>query len=326
MRVLIIGGTRFIGRRITERLVARGDEVLVVHRGLGEPVDWVRCEHAHVPRRDFFRIADQVGEFRPDVVVDTVAMTRADAEAVLPYLPDVPTVVLSSMDVYRAYELALAGSGGIPVPMDEESPQRQERYPHRGAPGIEGYDFDMDSYDKLDVEPLFLERGGTVLRLGMVYGEHDPQQREEFVLRRVRAGRRAIPSGVANWLWTRIHVDDAANAVIAALDSQHARGEVFNIGETTTATMRTWIEQILATADHSAELVQVPPDRLPADLVMTGSFTQHMLFSSDKARRILGWQPQDAAERVRQSVQWHLANHSSAGEGDFSADDAALGR
>ncbi len=37
MRVLVLGGTRFIGRRIVELLLARGDEVLVVHRGSRSP-------------------------------------------------------------------------------------------------------------------------------------------------------------------------------------------------------------------------------------------------------------------------------------------------
>jgi hypothetical protein len=34
VRVLVLGGTVFIGRRIVERLRERGDEVLVVHRGV----------------------------------------------------------------------------------------------------------------------------------------------------------------------------------------------------------------------------------------------------------------------------------------------------
>jgi nucleoside-diphosphate-sugar epimerase len=33
MRVLMIGGTRYLGRAITERLAARGDEVTVANRG-----------------------------------------------------------------------------------------------------------------------------------------------------------------------------------------------------------------------------------------------------------------------------------------------------
>jgi nucleoside-diphosphate-sugar epimerase len=37
VRVVVLGGTGFIGRRVVERLVSRGDDVLVVHRGVTEP-------------------------------------------------------------------------------------------------------------------------------------------------------------------------------------------------------------------------------------------------------------------------------------------------
>ena len=39
----------------------------------------------------------------------------------------------------------------------------------------------------------------TALRLSMIYGEHDGQRREEFILRRVRAWRR-IPIGAGTSL------------------------------------------------------------------------------------------------------------------------------
>ena len=114
-------------------------------------------------------------------------MTQADADFVLPHLPDVPVILLSSMDVYRAYELLLADEGGQPVPITEDADLRRGRYPLRGP--MEG----RDDYDKLHVEPAYLARGGTVLRLAVIYGERDPQRREEFILRRVRAGRKRIP-------------------------------------------------------------------------------------------------------------------------------------
>ncbi|MGH3985428.1 MAG: NAD-dependent epimerase/dehydratase family protein [Pseudonocardiaceae bacterium] len=326
MRVVIIGGTRFIGRRITEALVRRGDEVLVIHRGAAEPQDWVPCRHLHIDRRQLGLVADQIRAFGPDAVVDTLAMTRTDADTVLPHLPEVPLVVLSSMDVYRAYELALSGQAGIPVPLDEDSPLREGRYPHRGTdPRLEGYDLDMDYYDKLDVEPLYLRAGAIVLRLGMVYGQGDVQQREEFILRRVRAGRRRIPLGEGTWRWTRIYVGDVARAVLAALDTPEATGEVFNVGESATPTMREWVGQILAAADHDAELVTVPAAVLPPDLIMTGRIPQDLLADSDKARRVLGWQPSDQTEAVSHSVRWHLAHPPTHPDTDFTADARALG-
>src|SRR6185437_7305276 len=82
MRVLILGGTRFIGRRITAALMARGDDVTVVHRGDHEPAELAGCAHLHTPRSEFGTLADQVRAIRPDAVIDTLAMTRDDVSAV----------------------------------------------------------------------------------------------------------------------------------------------------------------------------------------------------------------------------------------------------
>ena len=253
-------------------------------------------------------------------MIDTRAMTAADASAVLPHLPDVHLVLLSSIDVYRAYELLLAGQGGEPVPLTESSAVRSGRYPLRDLlPGL------GEHYDKLDVEPLYLSRGGTALRLSMIYGEHDGQRREEFVLRRVRAGRRQIPFGAGTSLDTRCYVGDVATAVLAALDRpEAAAGEVFNVGDLTTGTVRDYALAIVAAAGSEASLVTVPEDRVPPDLEDTRSIAQHFLVDSRKAAAVLRWQPCDPAETIPVSVRWHLENPPAQVDEDFSADDRAL--
>ena len=304
MRVLILGGTRFIGRRIAADLMARGDDVTVVHRGESEPAELGGCTHLHADRTALAGRSGQLRALRPDAVIDTRAMTRVDAEAVLPHLPDAHLVLLSSIDVYRAYELLLAGQGGEPVPLTEESPVRQGRYPLRGLlPGL------GENYDKLDVEPGYLARGGTALRLAMIYGEHDGQRREEFILRRVRAGRRRIPVGPGTSLDTRCYVGDVAAAVLAALDRPAAAaGQVFNVGDLATDTVRDYARRILAAAGHEAELVTVPERDVPDDLEATKSIPQHFLVDSRKAVTVLGWRPTDPAQTIPLSVRWHLAH------------------
>jgi len=318
MRVVILGGTRFIGRRITEDLVARGDDVTILHRGTSEPLDWVDCRHLHAARADFASVAADVRAIRPDAVIDTCAGTAADVAAVLPHLPDARLVVLSSMDVYRAFELLNAGEEGEPLPVTEDSQLRAGRYPHRGQLP------DAEDYEKLDVEPRYTERGGTVLRLPMVYGEHDGQRREEFILRRVRAGRPRIPVGPGGWLWTRCYVGDVAAAVLAALGSQAAAGQVFNVGEPATRSMLGWARQILAAAGHDAELVAVPGDVLPDDMWPTANHRQHLLVDSGRAMRLLGWQPAGAQDGIARSVRWHLDHPPADASTDFAADNKAL--
>ncbi|MEH1013671.1 NAD-dependent epimerase/dehydratase family protein [Micromonospora sp. CPCC 206060] len=320
MRVAVIGGTEFIGRRVVERLTERGDEVLVIHRGHTEPADLPPCAHLHVDRRDFASVADQVRAFAPDAVVDSYALSRADVDAVLPHLPDVHLVLLSSVDVYRVWELLLADDDTpTPLPLDETAPLRTGRYPYRGRGA------GLDDYDKLDVEPAYLARGGTVLRLGMVYGPHDQQRREEPVLRRVRAGRTRIPVGSAGTLLTRLHVDDAAGGVLAALDRPAAaRGEVFNLGESVTYSMRSWLKLVLAAAGHEAELVRVPDDLVPADLGLTRNLAQHVLYTSGRAETLLDWRPADPLASIAASVRWHLDHPPADASTDFTEDEQAL--
>jgi nucleoside-diphosphate-sugar epimerase len=318
MRVIILGGTEFIGRRIAEEFLARGDEVTVVHRGVTEPASLAGCRHLHAERQNFADVADQVAAVRPDAIIETYAGSAADAAAVLPRLPDAPLVMLSSMDVYRAFELLHADDEGEPVPITEESLIRLGRYPYRGR--LEG----ADDYEKLDAEPRYLEHGAAVLRLGMIYGEHDPQRREEFMLRRVRAGRRRIPVGTGSWLWSRCYVGDVAGAVLAAVGNQAAAGQVFNIGEPGARSMLGWARQILAASGHEAELVTVPADRLPGDMWPTREHRQHLLLDCRKAIDVLGWRPAPAGQGIASSVRWHLANPPEDASTDFTADDGAI--
>ncbi|HEY5990758.1 MAG TPA: NAD-dependent epimerase/dehydratase family protein [Streptosporangiaceae bacterium] len=318
MRVVVLGGTQFIGRRITEALVGRGSDVTVIHRGETEPADWVDCRHLHGDRKDFASIAGQVRALRPDAVIDTCALSRADAGAVLPHLPETRLVLLSSMDVYRAYELLLAGTEGEPLPLTEESPVRSGRYPYQDR------DESLRDYEKLDVEPNYLQRGGTVLRLAMIYGEHDPQRREEFILRRVRAGRRQIPVGAGSWLWTRCYVGDVATATLATLETPRAVGQIFNVGEPSTSSMLGWVRRILSAAGHEAALIPAPDASLPPDLWPTRNHSQHLLVDSRKARELLNWSPSDQAVSTTTSVRWHLAHPPASEDDDFSADDRAL--
>src|SRR2546426_318296 len=104
MRVIVIGGTRFIGRAIVERLTAEGHSVLVVHRGETEPDDLPPVEHLHIERAALGSVEGRLAGFGADAAIDGTAMSATDAGVALDALPrGVRTVVLSSMDVYRAY-------------------------------------------------------------------------------------------------------------------------------------------------------------------------------------------------------------------------------
>jgi len=291
---------------------------MVVHRGVLEPDGMPEVRHLHCERAELQGHRAELDAFGPEAVIDCRALTRLDAELALEALPDVARwIVISSVDVYRAFAALNADQETDPVPIDEESPVRPERYPYRGQmPG-------MDDYDKLDVEDVYLPRGATVLRLPMVYGEHDYQRREEFILRRVRAGRTRIPIGAGSWLACRVYVRDVGRAVRLAL-TRPVEGEVMNICEDRTYSMRMWSHAILEAAGSDAQLVRVPDDALPEDLKPTGTMSQHIAASARKARSLLGWTTSDPLDTLRTTVRWHLDNPPGDASADFEADDRAL--
>jgi nucleoside-diphosphate-sugar epimerase len=315
----VFGGTRFIGRAIVEELAGSGHEVLVVHRGNLEPADMPAVQHLHTERTGLAQHRKELAAFKPDAAIDCRALTRADAEAVLDALPTgLRLVVISSIDVYRAFGALNEDRETDPVPLDETSPVRPTRYPYRDLmPG-------MEQYDKLDVEDVYLPRGATSVRLPMVYGEHDYQLREEFILRRIRAGRERIPFGAGTWLHSGAYVRDLARGVHLVLNTPAAAGEVLNLCEDRTYSMRMWSRMILDAAGSKAELVRVADDLLPEDLKPTGTMSQHIAVSAQKARSMLGWTTSDPAESLQTTVRWHLANPPSNPDVDFSADDVAL--
>lgn len=273
-------------------------------------------------RRDVSEIRDACAGI--DVVVHTCAYDRADAEAIVSALPSgCRLIVLSSQDVYRAFGTALHGGPPIDaVPIDERAPLRTTRFPYRGHTELR--EVDPETYEKIDVEEVCLAHGGVIVRLPMVYGEHDPKRREDFVLKRIRAGRTRIPIGDGSWLWSRVWVGDVALAVRAMIEREVVR-EVLNVAEHSTWCISDWMRRIAEAAGATIEFVRVPDKSLPEDLELSVANAQHLLVDSSRARRLLDWDSRDAGESLLRSVKWHLANPpEETSPVNFEADDRAL--
>jgi nucleoside-diphosphate-sugar epimerase len=319
VRVLVLGGTRFIGRAVVDALIAAGHEPLVCHRGEREPADLPAVPHLHADRSALATVRSSIDRFGAEAVIDCFAMTGPDTRAVLDALPPDPRlVVLSSGDVYRAFAAAQHGELTDAVPIDETSPLRSDRYPY---PDRE------PEYSKLDVEEVARARGACVLRLPMTYGPFDEQRREEPMLRRVRAGRSRIPVGPGNALLPRGHVADVARGIVRAAEVSAAAGHVLNLCEERTWPVRLWDRMVLAAAGSDAELVEVGAGvELPPDLGLTRFVAQPLVESSARARALLGYHDTPVEAAIADSVAWHLAHPPDEvdADTDFIADDRAL--
>ena len=314
MRVVILGGTRFVGRAIVERLAERHD-VLIVHRGHHEPPGLPAVRHVHVDRRALGQERTELLRFAPDALVDVSGMNAADAQTAVDGLGrDLRIVAISSADVYRAYAAMHRGAPVEPVPLTEQSPRR----------GREHWYIDRPDWENVEFEDVYRAAGATILRLGAVYGPHDDQRRLDFVLRRVRAGRAHIPIGSGSFVFSRVYVDDVAAAVERALITDGVTGRAFNVCERDTWSYFEFARRILDAAGSAAELVRVADRVLPVDLLITARLRQDFLLDGSLGRRVLQWEETDRLAALYRTVRWDLDHPPEESEPDFGSDDLAL--
>ncbi|MCX8999110.1 NAD-dependent epimerase/dehydratase family protein [Rhizobiaceae bacterium BDR2-2] len=208
MKVLIVGGTRFIGAHVVKRLHDTGAQITAFHRGASANPILPKIDHVLDPAAQY-PITAFPAELRRDwdIVIHMVAMGAADAEAAaLTFAGRTKRLVLiSSCDVYRTYGRLMKTEPGPPdaAPLREDAPLRSVLYPYRGMEAQLGaYAHD---YDKILAERAVRDTPGlewTILRLPKVYGPEDNDDLSTVY------GFAAVPE----WRWTHGHVENVAAA------------------------------------------------------------------------------------------------------------------
>lgn len=246
-------------------------------------------------------------------------------------------VALSSMDVYRAwgvfYNMEPGGLQELPLTEDSELRTSRNTYPPEALKRARTvYAWLDDEYDKIPVEQAVLgdrKLSGTILRLPMIYGPGDPARRFHPVLKRMDDGRRQIifADDVAPLRTPRGYVEDVGAAIALATTSPQAAGRIYNICEEDSFGELDWARKIAAATGWDGEFVVLPHDRTPKHLLWPGNPAQHVVASSQRIRKELGYRellPRE--EAIRRTIAWERANPPEHPTAPFlyEAEDAAL--
>lgn len=195
MRLLVLGGTHFLGRHVVDAARARGHDVATFTRGVsGRPPEGVRAFHGD--RAD--PLPDDVRDWAPELVVDTSCQTRAAAEHATALTDVTGYAFVSSLNAYRVWP---------------PGPLRGEDEPT--------WDTDDDEYGPVKahaervLDQAFGDRFLTA-RAGLVVGPHDPLYRLGWWLDRIAAGGRVV-------------VPDALDQPIALVDARDLAGWLVDV-------------------------------------------------------------------------------------------------
>jgi 2'-hydroxyisoflavone reductase len=251
MRILVLGGTSFVGRAIVDDALAAGAEVTLFGRGrTGAGL------FGGVPRRIGDRDTGDYASLRHgswDAVVDTSGYVPRHVGQAMDVLGDRAGryLFISSHAVYVRT--------GVGAGSDEDTPRR--------APVRDTEELGEDTYGpcKVACEDDVVARYGsraTIVRPGKVAGPHDSQDGLTYWVRRAaRGGRVALPGRPEQPVQV-IDARDLARLVVQLL-ADGRPGAFHAVGPAEPTTMAGLIATCAQVAGSTVEVVPVPPDAVP---------------------------------------------------------------
>jgi dTDP-glucose 4,6-dehydratase len=305
-KVLVTGGAGFIGSTLARRLLAHNHKVTVfddLSTGLSE----------NLPRSSNLKLVE--GDIRDFKLVSKVVgnhqyIMHLAAHAFIPFSYQMPVEVaevnaLGSINVLKACKdrgikrLVHISSSEVYgpaqyTPMDEKHPfQPYSTYSvAKAAADLWAQAFYWEH--KLPV---------VILRPFNTFGPRESLP--YFVPEVIRQCLKDKVIEVGNLESSRdfTYVEDTADAMIKALETENIEGEIINIGTGQTHKMREILELIKKEMHTEDKKVVSTAERLrPRDVDM-------LVSSNTKARKTLGWKPSVTFEEgIRKTIQWYSEN------------------
>jgi 2'-hydroxyisoflavone reductase len=248
MWLLVLGGTHFLGRHVVAAALERGHEVATFTRGVSGPLpEGARALHGN--RDDPAALPAALGDWRPEIVVDTSGQTRAAARNAADVLAGVGGYAyVSSLNAYATWPPG-------PIGREDDEPtwttDDEEYGPVKAA-------------SERILGAVLGERFLTA-RAGLIVGPHDPLYRLGWWLDRIaRGGRVVVPENLDQPM-AAVDASDLAGWLVAMAERGQG-GAVNATGPTGMATVGELLEVCREATDSDAEWVPVPD----ADLLAAG--------------------------------------------------------
>jgi 2'-hydroxyisoflavone reductase len=233
VKLLVLGGTLFVGRAVAEAALDRGHELTLFNRGRTNPGLFPEAEHLRGDRATDLS-ALEGRSF--DAVIDTSGYVPEAVRASAAALPGAHFVFVSTISVYTDFT----------------------RGPDEGSPVHES----GDGYGELKAAcERELPDGSLIVRPGLIVGRHDPTYRFTYWVDRIAAGGDVLAPEPRDSQVQFIDVRDLAEWLVRS--AERRLGGVFNaVGPGEPLTLAELLETCRQVTGGDARLRWVPADVL----------------------------------------------------------------
>lgn len=315
MRILVIGGTRFIGPRLVPRLIAAGHRVAVLTRG-NNPADFPGlATHLKVDRTDAGAFKAAVTAEPWDVVIDTVAYGPAEVESVIDALGGRIRQYVA-VSTYTVYPHDTTGSRAKAGPDDfrlvpEEPVDLDYVEPEYQGPG--GAERGAYSLQKRAIEKILWGLKGrppfafTIARPTNIEGPGDPTNRRGFYIQRIADGGPVIIPDGLNPPFRHVYVDDVAQALAAMAGNERTFGRAYNLAMEEVMFLDEYLGLIAEAAGRRLDVVRIPMsylDRTPLKPYRLPIPWRSLLLDVSRAAADLGYRSTPVRRWVAETVRW----------------------
>jgi 2'-hydroxyisoflavone reductase len=321
MRVLVIGGTLFIGKLLVKRLLAAGHEVTILHRKAEHPFGR-RVRNAIADRNDGASIRGTLAGLRFDAVYDIAydpdrGTTAAQVEATAKSIPG---------DLSRYIFMSSVAAYGDGLNHSEDDPLASDIHPDpyvRNKAGSERALFRMYHESRFPV---------VTIRPPFVYGPENPYYREAFFWDRMRIDRPVIIPGDGNRLMQFVYVNDLVEACFNALEKHTAPGRAFNVADEKPLTQVEAVTEFAKAVGKTPSIVRVPRDLIARN--GGNAYGEPMYFGQyydvapiteavGRVKRVLNVALTPFAVGLKETLRWYL-KHADQRKPDFSFEDKLM--
>jgi 2'-hydroxyisoflavone reductase len=237
VRLLVLGGTQFVGRALVEAALARGHELTLFNRGQTNP-----------------ELFPEVERLRGDRDGNVDALRGRSWDAVVDVAGFVPRVVRQSVELvdapYYLFVSTRSVYADLSGPTDETAPLHGD---------VDSEDI-SEHYGELKAmcERVVQERPSGIVRPGLIVGPHDPTGRFTYWPHRIARGGEVLAPGAPDDAVTLIDARDLGDWMVRLCENE-TQG-VYNAID-----VRTWgelLDACVRAIGTDARLVWVPSDWL----------------------------------------------------------------